>query len=412
MLDVGWGGWYTISVKIAAIGGYRERLRRESECTNSNGVCERLTPLVHFCRAKMYTFALGLKPARRVKKFGGYPSNKRRKIMSFKIKLISTVSAFILVFSMLLVGVLATTSGFTIKLKGDIQFNIANSTLYIKDIRISNGLTEGETIDNFLPSFVNENFELDLGTVLSDSGTVSIEIDVINTTETVYSASSKSSIAGAVLSVSGTIAGDNVPQENVLSYTGISGTVQISISAASSTTINLNEIVVDMAETTEPVGYTLTLNNNDSDIEVWYKTDLNSLNYSILDSNSSVEINTNNSDSFYLYLTLNNDPYPFKDKTESSSESASIEPRRYVLDYQVCVNDVLIGTLSYVQSSVLPSTQYEPNEGGVGVAIPGVDVAMDVSVRAEENDVVETSVDESETILICKITKSLVIDIG
>ncbi len=332
--------------------------------------------------------------------------------MSFKIKLISTVSAFILVFSMLLVGVLATTSGFTIKLKGDIQFNIANSTLYIKDIRISNGLTEGETIDNFLPSFVNENFELDLGTVLSDSGTVSIEIDVINTTETVYSASSKSSIAGAVLSVSGTIAGDNVPQENVLSYTGISGTVQISISAASSTTINLNEIVVDMAETTEPVGYTLTLNNNDSDIEVWYKTDLNSLNYSILDSNSSVEINTNNSDSFYLYLTLNNDPYPFKDKTESSSESASIEPRRYVLDYQVCVNDVLIGTLSYVQSSVLPSTQYEPNEGGVGVAIPGVDVAMDVSVRAEENDVVETSVDESETILICKITKSLVIDIG
>lgn len=331
--------------------------------------------------------------------------------MSFKIKLISTVSAFILVFSMLLVGVLATTSGFTIKLKGDIQFNIANSTLYIKDIRISNGLTEGETIDNFLPSFVNENFELDLGTVLSDSGTVSIEIDVINTTETVYSASSKSSIAGAVLSVSGTIAGDNVPQENVLSYTGISGTVHISISAASSTTINLNEIVVDMAETTEPIGYTLTLNNNDSDIEVWYKTDINSLNYSILDSNSSVEINTNNSDSFYLYLTLNDDPYPFKDKTESSSESASIEPRKYVLDYQVCVNDVLIGTLLYVQSRVLPSTQYEANEGRAEIGIPGVNVAMEVSVSAAENDVVETSVDESGTILICKITKSLVIDI-
>lgn len=332
--------------------------------------------------------------------------------MSFKIKLISTVSAFILVFSMLLVGVLATTSGFTIKLKGDIQFNIANSTLYIKDIRISNGLTEGETIDNFLPSFVNENFELDLGTVLSDSGTVSIEIDVINTTETVYSASSKSSIAGAVLSVSGTIAGDNVPQENVLSYTGISGTVHISISAASSTTINLNEIVVDMTETTEPIGYTLTLNNNNRDIEVWYKTDLNSLNYSILDSNSSVEINTNNSDSFYLYLTLNDDPYPFKDKTESSSESASIEPRRYVLNYQVCVNDVLIGTLSYVQSSVLPSTQYEPNEGSAEVGKPGINVAMEVLVSAAENDVVETSVDESKTILICKITKSLVIDIG
>ena len=331
--------------------------------------------------------------------------------MSFKIKLISTVSAFILVFSMLLVGVLATTSGFTIKLKGDIQFNIANSTLYIKDIRISNGLTEGETIDNFLPSFVNENFELDLGTVLSDSGTVSIEIDVINTTETVYSASSKSSIAGAVLSVSGTIAGDNVPQENVLSYTGISGTVHISISAASSTTINLNEIVVDMAETTEPIGYTLTLNNNDSDIEVWYKTDLNSLNYSILDSNSSVEINTNNSDSFYLYLTLNDDPYPFKDKTESSSEPASIEPRGYVLNYPVSVNDVLIGTLMYVQPRELPSTQYEANEGRAEIGIPGVNVAMEVSVSAAENDVVETSVDESGTILICKITKSLVIDI-
>ena len=179
--------------------------------------------------------------------------------MSLKVKLISVISAFVLVLSMLLVGVLAATGSFTINLKGNVQFNIDDSTLYIKDIRLSDGLTAGETIDNFLPGFAGESFELDFGTISSDSGTISIEIDVINTTATKYSASSQSSLPNATLSVSGTIAGDSVLLDQVATYDGTSGTIYISVQVTSSTTISLDNIVIDI---TEQTGYTATIANS------------------------------------------------------------------------------------------------------------------------------------------------------
>ena len=193
-------------------------------------------------------------PARKNKKYGGI-------IMSLKVKLISTISAFILVLSMLFVGVFAATNNFTINLKGNVEFNIDDSTLYIKDIRLSDGLTAGETIDSFLPGFAKESFDLDFGSITSDSGTVVIEIDVINTTTTAYSASSESSISNATLSVSGTIAGDSVPIAQVATYTGISGTIQITIQTTSLATINLNNIMINI---TESAGYNFTFINSTS----------------------------------------------------------------------------------------------------------------------------------------------------
>ena len=191
--------------------------------------------------------------------------------MSLKVKLISTISAFILVLSMLFVGVFAATNNFTINLKGNVEFNIDDSTLYIKDIRLSDGLTAGETIDSFLPGFAKESFDLDFGSITSDSGTVVIEIDVINTTATAYSASSESSISNATLSVSGTIAGDSVPIAQVATYTGISGTIQITIQTTSLATINLNNIMINI---TESAGYNVTFINNSS-TTVYVRTDNN-----------------------------------------------------------------------------------------------------------------------------------------
>ncbi len=192
--------------------------------------------------------------------------------MSLKIKLISMMSAFVLVLSMLLVGVLAATGGFTINLKGNVEFNIDDSTLYIKDIRLSDGLTVGETIDNFLSGFAGESFELDFGTISSDSGTISIEIDVINTTETTYNASSQSNLSNATLTVSGTIAGDSVPLDQVATYDGISGTIYISAQVTSSTTINLDNIVIDIAEQT---GYTVNISvvNSSAVVPLYVKID-------------------------------------------------------------------------------------------------------------------------------------------
>lgn len=181
--------------------------------------------------------------------------------MSLKVKLISTISAFILVLSMLLIGVFAATGNFTINLKGNVQFNIEDSTLYIKDIRLSDGLTTGETIDNFLPGFAKESFELDFGTISSDSGTIVIEIDVVNTTSTTYNASSQSSLSNATLSVSGIIEGTSVLLDEVATYDDISGTIYISVQVAVSTNITLDNIVIDLEE---QKGYLATITNSSS----------------------------------------------------------------------------------------------------------------------------------------------------
>ena len=313
--------------------------------------------------------------------------------MSLKMKLLSAVTALFLIVSMLIVGVLATTGSFTINLKGSIQFDIENSTLYVKDIRVSDGITEGETLPNFFPGFTNENFDLDLGTVTSTSGTIVVEIDVINTTSTAYKASSTSSIENGTVTVSGTIAGDSVPLEEVLTYEGISGTVYISIQTTSSGTINLDDVLIDIEET---VSYSVTINNNDDTIKVWYKTDLNSDSYITVESGGSVQLSVDS----YLYLTLDSNPYPYND-TAQQSETSTIEPRRYIFNYNVYANDVEIGSLSYVQDNSKPTI-----DDGIG------GVAYYVLAGAVENDEVETSVDENNIILICKITKPVVIDIG
>lgn len=184
--------------------------------------------------------------------------------MSLKVKLISSISSFILTLCLLIVGVW-TAGTQTINLKGSVNFNIEDSTFYIKDIRINcdDLIGEGSTIENFMPGFVNNSFELNLGTITSTTGSVAVQIDIVNTTGTVYSASSQSSISNATLSVSGTIEGDNVPLENVATYNDISGTIQIIIQTTDLSSINLDNITIELNEKS---GYTATINIVDDSI--------------------------------------------------------------------------------------------------------------------------------------------------
>lgn len=179
--------------------------------------------------------------------------------MSLKIKLVSLLSAFILILSMLLFGVLAITN-FSINLKGNVQFDITNNTLYIKDIRLNKDLTNSKTIDNFMPGFASENFTLNLGEISSEAGAIQIEVDVINTTTTSFSASSSTTLNNAELSVSGTISGDGVAIENVTNYDGVSGTITILITTSTTTSnINLDNINISLSEES---GFNVTVINN------------------------------------------------------------------------------------------------------------------------------------------------------
>lgn len=204
--------------------------------------------------------------------------------MSLKIKLVSMVSAFVLVLSMLLVGVLAAGSQ-TINLKGNVQFDITDSSLYVKDIRLMNSITGGNTLENFVPGFVNESFDLNLGEVSSTSGSITIELDVVNTTETTYEASTSSTVSNASIVASGTIAGDAVPLEDVATYSGVSGTITITITLSSGTSasINLDNIIINLEEAA--LGYNVTITHN------FVATNNNCTLYAKIDDNEEVVIN-------------------------------------------------------------------------------------------------------------------------
>ena len=170
--------------------------------------------------------------------------------MSLKVKLFSMISAFVLVLSMLLVGVLAATQ--TINLKGTVNFNISDRTLYLKDMRIQTESTgQASTADNFMPGFIGGEIDINLGTVSSSSGSVNVYFDFVNTTSTAYQASATGG-SGVTLSTSGTIEGSQVEIENVTTA-DILGTITLTIQFTGSTgSIDLNGITISFSEYIDP----------------------------------------------------------------------------------------------------------------------------------------------------------------
>ena len=171
--------------------------------------------------------------------------------MSLKVKLFSAISAFVLMLSMLLVGVYAASQ--TINLKGEVNFNIEDTTLYVKDIRL-----QSETIENFMPGYINSTLDLNLGNIESTSGVVVIEIDMINTTETDYTATCDRVLQNANLEISGIIAGNSTPIEDVATTPTISGTITLTITYTGTTSVTLDDIALSFIEYVDP-GIQVTL---------------------------------------------------------------------------------------------------------------------------------------------------------
>ena len=294
--------------------------------------------------------------------------------MSVKLKLISIISTSILILGMLFVGVYAADQN--INLKGTVNFDVGDTALYVKDVRIKDPNTlsgQGTTVEGFMPGYVNTNFNLDLGTVTSSSGTFTLYIDVINTTTSRYIVTTPSSISNATLSVSGTIKGDGVPITELATHENLSGTIEITVVANSTpATINLEEIELTLEEKNY---YDVSI-TNDSSVTFYVLADYNGTtqNYTITTS-QDIRVTS------VLYITSNTTYFP-----SSLSANSVIEPRAWGTTYYIYANGTLIGELS-----LLPATS---------------DVS---SVTAHDNNIITTSV-EGKT-LKCELTQDVEITI-
>ena len=168
-----------------------------------------------------------------------------------KILTVAVLIAFAV--SMLIVGIYAAETQ-KITMQGTVSFEIADKTLYVKDVRLKNDNTltgQGTTLNNFKPGFINGEYKIDLGTISSDTS-FTLYFDIVNTTSTFYSASQNSTVSNASVSASGIIRGDAVDPTTISSDTLISGTVQLDITISNPQNVNLNNITILLNEYQEP----------------------------------------------------------------------------------------------------------------------------------------------------------------
>ena len=168
-----------------------------------------------------------------------------------KILTVAVLIAFAV--SMLIVGIYAAETQ-KITMQGTVSFEIADKTLYVKDVRLKNDNTltgQGTTLNNFKPGFINGEYKIDLGSISSDTS-FTLYFDIVNTTSTFYSASENSTVSNASVSASGIIRGDAVDPTTINSDTPISGTVQLDITISNPQNVNLNNITILLNEYQEP----------------------------------------------------------------------------------------------------------------------------------------------------------------
>lgn len=173
---------------------------------------------------------------------------------SLKIKMILIISAIVTVVSFLIIGVWATTKTFTISINGNVSFEISDNTLYVKDIRIRDAddvLGQGTTIEDFVPGFVNNGVNVDLGVVEANTS-ITMLFDVINTTTTAYTASTSATIPNASISASGIIRGEGVDPSTINDDTAISGTIVLNITISDPTAVDLSNMTIEINEYEAP----------------------------------------------------------------------------------------------------------------------------------------------------------------
>lgn len=172
--------------------------------------------------------------------------------MSAKVKLLSCISIFMLMLGVLILGVLAVGQQ-TITLDGNINFNVADKSLWVKSISISKDNITEEPITDFMPGYINGDFELTIPDQINSYGTLALYIEIINTSESSYTVDASSKQEN--VSVSVTVENENnilpagtISPEQITQDTEATATIKLIISSYEDGIINLDNITIVFTE--------------------------------------------------------------------------------------------------------------------------------------------------------------------
>ena len=182
---------------------------------------------------------------------------------SLKFKLFSSLSMFVIALSMLIIGVWAVGETQTITMNGSVNFEIADKSLYVQDVRMQedNNSVPYSLKDQgrFMPGFINGNFDMDLGDFTNSYGSFALYFDIINTMDETTSetfayiveqptAPSGTTVSVSILGTDGTTL-EQIPQgtvkpSEISDSTLVTATIKLTIATTSSSTVDLGNITL------------------------------------------------------------------------------------------------------------------------------------------------------------------------
>ena len=188
--------------------------------------------------------------------------------MSLKMKLVSALAMMFLMVGVLIVGILGATQQ-TLTMTGNVQFNIADKSLYVKQVRIKqDNNSDPQLVTDFMPGYINGEFDMNIGDftgVNSNTlGSFALYFDIINATDIQWAISNvtlseqlqaenvKASYSG-VIGVNDLTDTDSDGFKNFdPSTTEIDGTLILVISTTNSGSIDLSGITITISEYVPP----------------------------------------------------------------------------------------------------------------------------------------------------------------
>ena len=192
-----------------------------------------------------------------------------------RTKLMTCVTMMVLAVAMLIVGIWAVESTKYINLSGSVNFDIADKSLYVKDVKLQTDMdSEPETISTFMPGYINGTFNMNLGTEnVNDYGSFALYFYIINTVidgETMaYSATATCTQENAQENVrvvaSGVIEEGTVSPEQITLDMAESGIIKLTVSANPGTIVDLSTITVTLSEYIPPVLECFEFSINEAD---------------------------------------------------------------------------------------------------------------------------------------------------
>ena len=180
--------------------------------------------------------------------------------MSLKMKLVSAITAMILMLGVMLTGILAAQQQ-TLTMTGNVNFNIGDKSLYVKQVRIKqDNNSDPQVVSDFLPGYINSEFNMNIGEYSNSLGSFALYFDIINATDSQWeitrvTLSEQLQADNVSVSYSGIVATNDIAEKDEDGFKIFDpatkekdGTLILIISAPNSSSIDLSGITITIDE--------------------------------------------------------------------------------------------------------------------------------------------------------------------